>query len=153
MDAATSKLSKYVWWRRLRSLLRMTRSCRSSSPQNSTRCPSRTSEKASQDIPKTSCTRKGSFKQERKDVKSKQFFLWRLKALVPGVSTEDKLSELEIVERTIAYIQYLQTQVHSGEDDGVLLELLQSLTVSAWSKEKTRSFPWWPKEANSFRRK
>ena len=73
--------------------VKMTRSCRSSSPPGSSKRV-QPAAKASQDIPKAACTRKGSFKHSKEGGKSKQFYMWRLRSLLPGVSGQDKVTEV-----------------------------------------------------------
>jgi len=72
----------------------MTRSCRSSSPTGSSKREQPATVKASQDIPKAACTRKGSFKHSKEGGKSKQFYMWRLRSLLPGVSGQDRVTEV-----------------------------------------------------------
>ena len=72
----------------------MTRSCRSSSPTGSSKRVQPATVKASQDIPKAACTRKGSFKHSKEGGKSKQFYMWRLRSLLPGVSGQDRVTEV-----------------------------------------------------------
>ena len=72
----------------------MTRSCRSSSPTGSSKRMQPATVKASQDIPKAACARKGSFKHSKEGGKSKQFYMWRLRSLLPGVSGQDRVTEV-----------------------------------------------------------
>lgn len=74
----------------------MTRSCRSSSPSGSSKRVQPAAAKASQDIPKAACTRKGSFKHSKDGGKSKQFYMWRLRSLLPSVSGQDKVTEVRL---------------------------------------------------------